>query len=178
MRDHQYADDTQLYIAVGSRSTSNSMSLIENCMSAVQEWFLLNELQLNPDKSEVLLLGSAAQRRVYTGESQLQVAGKKLNVVESLRLLGVQIDAGLTMDKQTMAICISCNYHIRALRHIRRHLPSDVANIVACSLVRSRLDYCNALLYGISQSKMTKLAAHPKHRSPHYHGSSEKDSRR
>ena len=55
------------------------------------------------------------------------------------------------------AICISCNYHIRALRHIRRHLPSDVANIVACSLVGSKLDYCNALLYGISQSNMTKL---------------------
>ena len=69
MRHHQYADDTQLYIAVGSKITSNSMSLIENCTSAVQEWFLLNDLQLNPDKSEVLLLGSAAQRRVYTGES-------------------------------------------------------------------------------------------------------------
>ena len=99
MRHHQYADDTQLYIAVGSKITSNSMSLIENWTSAVQEWFLLNDIQLNPNNSEVLLLGSAAQRRVHTGESQLQVAGEKLNVVESLRSLGVQIDAGLTMDK-------------------------------------------------------------------------------
>ena len=112
---------------------------------------------ISSNKSEVLPLGSAAQRRVYTGESQLPVAGEKLNVIESLRSLGVQIDAGLTMDKQVTAICISCNYHIRALRLIRRHLPSNVANIVACSLVGPRLDYCNALLYGISQSNMTKL---------------------
>ena len=80
-----------------------------------------------------------------------------ISVVESLRSLGVQIDAGLMMDRQVTAICIFCNYHIRALRHIRRHLPSDVANIVAFSPVGSRLDYCNALLYGISQSNMTKL---------------------
>ena len=44
MRHHQYADDTQLYIDVGSKITSNSMSLIENCTSAVQECFLLNDL--------------------------------------------------------------------------------------------------------------------------------------
>ena len=133
------------------------MSLIDNCTSAVQEGFLLNEFQLSSGKSDVLLLGLVAQRRVYTGESQLQVTGEKLNVVESLSSLGVQIDAGLTMDKQVTAICISCNYHIRALRYIRRHLPSDDTNIVACSLVGSRLDYCNALLHGISQSNMTKL---------------------
>ena len=77
--------------------------------------------------------------------------------ITSFTCNSVLIDSGLTMDKQVTAICISCSYHIRALRHIRRHLPSDVANIVACSLAGSRLDYCNALLYAISQCNMAKL---------------------
>ena len=40
-----------------------------------------------------------------------------------------------------------CHYHIRALRHIRPLL--DTAETIAASIVGSRLDYCNSLLYGV-----------------------------
>ena len=45
----------------------------------------------------------------------------------------------------------SCSFHIRALRHIRPCLTFDAAKSVAVSIVGARLDYCNGLLYGISQ---------------------------
>ena len=50
----------------------------------------------------------------------------------------------------------SC-FHIRALRHVRKSLPDDVAKTVACSIVGSRIDYCNALLVGMSDSNFAKL---------------------
>ena len=43
------------------------------------------------------------------------------------------------------------------LRHIRPLLSHDVANTVACSIVSSHLDYCNALLYCTTQKNITKL---------------------
>ena len=42
----------------------------------------------------------------------------------------------------------ACNYYTRALRHVRSLLSDDLAQTVACSIVASRLDYCNAVMYG------------------------------
>ena len=51
----------------------------------------------------------------------------------------------------------SCNNHIRALRHIRPLLTFDAANVVGHSIVSSRLDYANALLYGTSAANIHRL---------------------
>jgi len=44
----------------------------------------------------------------------------------------------------------SCSYHARALWQ----LTLDTANMVAHSIVSSRLDYANALLHGMSASNL------------------------
>jgi len=49
------------------------------------------------------------------------------------------------------------NYHTRILRHVHSLLSDEVAQTVACSIVASRLDYCNALLYGASTATINKL---------------------
>ena len=48
-------------------------------------------------------------------------------------------------------------YHTRALRHVRTVLTDDLAQTVACSIVGSRLDYCNAMLYGASAATLDVL---------------------
>ena len=44
-----------------------------------------------------------------------------------------------------------------ALHHIRHHLTLPVAQTLACSIVESRLDYCNAVLYVAPKSSIAKL---------------------
>ena len=46
---------------------------------------------------------------------------------------------------------------ICALRHVRQSLPDDVARNVTCSIVDSRLDYCNSLFVGITDYNFNKL---------------------
>ena len=46
---------------------------------------------------------------------------------------------------------------MRSLRHIRHLLNKDAANMIARSMVFSRLDYCNAVLYGVSDHNMNRL---------------------
>ena len=54
-------------------------------------------------------------------------------------------------------MCRSANYHLRALAHIRRFLSVSSANLVACSIVSSRLDYCNSVLNGLSSYNIHRL---------------------
>ena len=46
---------------------------------------------------------------------------------------------------------------MKEFRHIRPVLDRSVANTIACSIVTSRLDYCNSLLYGTSAANIAKL---------------------
>ena len=55
------------------------------------------------------------------------------------------------------AICSACFYHIRDLRHIRCYLDLDVTKFLANALVSSRLDYCNSILSGITDTDLVKL---------------------
>ena len=43
------------------------------------------------------------------------------------------------------------------IKSIRKYLTKEASEILALSLVISHLDYCNVILYGISQSELSKL---------------------
>jgi hypothetical protein len=51
----------------------------------------------------------------------------------------------------------SCYYHIKALRYIRHSIDTHSASLIAHSLVSSRLDYANSVLYGAPDSVIVKL---------------------
>ena len=53
----------------------------------------------------------------------------------SVKILGVVLDRHLTFNMHVQNICKSVNYHIRALKHIRTSLTTDMARTVACALV-------------------------------------------
>ena len=80
-----------------------------------------------------------------------------LPVSEEIRLLGVIIDRRLTFDSHISAVVKSCNYHLHALQHIHHLLPFSTAQSLACSLILSQLDYCNAVLYGCSAHVIGQL---------------------
>ena len=74
-----------------------------------------------------------------------------------IKSLGVVFDKKLTFDKHVAAVCRGCYFHIRAFRHVRSSLTEGLAKTVACAIVGSRLDYCNSVLYGMSQTNFDKL---------------------
>ena len=67
------------------------------------------------------------------------------------------IDSQLSMDVHVAAVCRSGYYHLRQLRPLTRSLSSAAAETVVHAFIASRLDYCNALLYGVSDKLMRRL---------------------
>ena len=59
--DHaQYADDVQLYVVLND---AKATSTLRDCFAAVQHWFNVNKLSMNPDKTKAMVVGTAARRR-------------------------------------------------------------------------------------------------------------------
>ena len=153
----QYADDTQLFISLTSHDQHVSVACLERCLSRLNEWFCVNGLALNPDKSEAIWLSTYQRSRTLPPHKSVDVAGTRVQTTDTLKTLGVTLDSRLTFQHHVSSICKSCFFHIRAFRHIRPALTHDMAKSVAVSLVGSRLDYANSLLYGTSQGNLHRL---------------------
>ena len=80
-----------------------------------------------------------------------------MQFADSLKLLGVTIDSNLCFDKQVSLICSSAFFNIRALRHIRKQIDFDTANTIASTFISSILDYCNAILAGMTKHNIQRL---------------------
>ena len=113
----QYADDTQLYIALSPNDSSTSIVNLELCLNDLYYWCCLNGLALNPDKTDSILLGTRQRANSYTISQQSKSPTPVLYSRIRLKFLELLLTSHLTMDSQVSDI-----YHIRAMRHIRHIL--------------------------------------------------------
>ena len=156
IKHHQYADDTQLYTEVRSTDPSQLQSL-SDCVGALTYWFLSNGLQLNSSKSEAMIFGTRPGLRKLDRPESLFIGGDSIAVKDKLKILRSHLDPLLSMDDHVKETVRACNYHIRALRHVRKSLTLEATRMIVHGLVTARLDYCNALLLGTTKSNIAKL---------------------
>ena len=57
--NHMFADDSELYKSDSPSEAFTLSRTIEVCISDVKVWVVQNKLQLNDDKRDILLIGSA-----------------------------------------------------------------------------------------------------------------------
>ena len=139
--------------------SAQELDVLRSCSTAMRDWYLSNNLLLNADKSQAM--GTANQLRPATSVDSVEVAGVALPVATTLKSLGVILDQRLTFSEHATAVVKLCNYHARLERlgnaHVRHLLTESVAQTLACSLINSRLDYCNSLLHGAPEATVDKL---------------------
>ena len=156
---HFYADDTQLYMAFDPTDNENTASVltqVENCISDIRMWMVENKLKLNDDKTEVLILTSKSHTSSH-GISQVLVGGAPIAPTLSVRNLGAVFDQSLTMDDFVKYICKAAYFHLHNISSIRHCLSKESAITLVHAFISSRLDYCNALLVGITKASLAKL---------------------
>uniref|UniRef100_H2MGD2 VWFA domain-containing protein n=1 Tax=Oryzias latipes TaxID=8090 RepID=H2MGD2_ORYLA len=85
---HSYADDTQLYIAMSPDDTKPIEALFK-CILDVKLWMANNFLQLNQEKTEILVIGPEAKRE----KQFLKLQELSLSHSETIRNLGVIFDS-------------------------------------------------------------------------------------
>ena len=153
----QYADDTQLHVAISKDNYDTPVAKLELYLSTLHTWFCYNGLALNPDKSEAIMFGTTQCSRSLPITSTVNVAGTLVQVFNQVRILGVTLDSRLTFDAHISALSKSCFYHICAHCHICPNLTLDCSKNIACSLVGCHLDYANSTLVGTSIKNISRL---------------------
>jgi len=77
---HQFSNDTQLFFAVDTADSAD-LTCVTGCSDAVRLWFLESDLLLNGDKSESVVIGTAAQlKSATTAFTSVTCAGSSLTM--------------------------------------------------------------------------------------------------
>ena len=129
---------------------------LELCIMDLKNWMKTNKLMLNNNKTEFFIAGSR-QSIQRLPPVQLQVGDSTIMPSCHIRNLGVMFDTHMTMSKQVSAIVSSANYQLRNLWRLHRYLDQETRHQVVRALILSRLDYGNALLYGITSKELKRL---------------------
>ena len=79
--------------------------------------------------------------------------------MDTARDLLVMLDSQLYKSAQVGAACRSAYNYLRQLRPVVQALSVEARKTVVHAFVSSRLDYCNSLLFGITDSLVQRLQA-------------------
>ena len=153
---HTYADETQLYISFNADSRaeqSAALSAMQNCTADIRKWMLQDRLRLNDDKTEFIIIGKRQQLAKVNIDS-MQVGESSIAPTSRVKNLGCWFDGQLKMDTQINSICKTAFFHLYNIRRIRKFLNFECTKILVNAFVTSRLDFCNSLLYGLSNNQI------------------------
>ncbi len=87
----------------------------------------------------------------------IQLGSSTITPSASVRNLGVIFDDQLPFKEHIAKTARSCRFALHNIRKIRPFLTEHAAQLLVQDLVISRLDYCNALLAGLSSNTIKLL---------------------
>ena len=93
-----YADDTQLYTALKG-DMGPGLDKLSQCTIALQHWFWINSLLLNPDKSDAAFYGTRPGLTRVDPINSVTVAICAISISGRLKILGVTLDAISISDR-------------------------------------------------------------------------------
>lgn len=151
---HCYADDIQIYFTTSSDRPSLPDSLTA-CIRDIKHWMSLNFLKLNDNKTEILVIGSAAS--VKRMDQSFYIDGFHIKPSSLTRNLGVLFDSTLSFGSHISSLVKNSFFHLRNIARLRSSLTLADAEILIHALITSRLDYCNALFLGLPKKLIARL---------------------
>ncbi|XP_061487326.1 prostacyclin synthase isoform X4 [Rhineura floridana] len=131
-----------------------AVDVLNRCLAATMDWMRANKLRLNPDKTEMLLVGGSPDQMV---DVRPILDGVALPLNAQIRSLGVLLDPSLSLEAQIASVARGAFYQLRLVAQLRPYLDRENLASVVHVLVTSKLDYCNALYVGLPLKTVRKL---------------------
>ena len=112
-------------------------------------------LKLNTDKTELLVLN--ANHRPWPAITSVSVCDDVFMPSLSARNIGVVFDSNLFMKTHLDTACKAALFHLCNLSRICKYLSTKSTEILVHALITSKIDFCNAILYGAPENLLQKL---------------------
>ena len=158
LKYHMYADDTQLYVDFPCDqpcSADTATRQIEQWTIDIKCWMTSHQLLLNKTKTETIVF-YAPNDKVPPGITGVDVCGCRIMPQPTVRDVGISLDSGMDMTMQVTRTCQAAYFQLHNIAKIRHCLTIAACKTIVHGLVTSKLDYGNAVLFGINGRLLQK----------------------
>ena len=116
------ADDTIIYI---SAATSDELQMkLQLCVDNVHQWYNMNRLTVNKNKSVVMVIGSKAQlQSLNLDQFSIYLDSNNIEFVNKAKYLGLLAKDDLSWDDHILQLCTTMNYYVHVLRRLNKIFP-------------------------------------------------------
>ena len=98
-------------------SPANFSHCIKNCINDIQNFMFTNKLKLNPDKNELILIGSPKNRKQLLPHFPINILGNQVCPAQSVRNLGVVYNSKFNFSNHMSQVIKSARVHERPLQN-------------------------------------------------------------
>ena len=154
-----FADDHQLYVSFTPDFQFQYLGQkINEVLIAVTQWTDSFFLKLNPNKTKIIVFGpNSVQDKIHIKGTFIDVDQSCIRFSNTVKNLGVLFDSDMSFSSQVKSVVSKVFMNIKNVSRIKSFLTFKEKSILMCSLVLSKLDYCNSLFYGIHSDSLSKL---------------------
>ena len=135
---HHFADDTNLLCH--SNSIKKLNKLVNADLKHLVNWLNANKISLNVKKTEMVIFKS--KQKKLEGDLKIKLCGKRLYPTESVKYVGVKIDANLTWKHNINDLSIELNRANAFLFKIRKYISPKILRSIYFAIFDSYLSYC------------------------------------
>ena len=154
---HSIADDLQLQMSAPPDGISELLHSMQSCISDVKAWATANMLELNDNKTELVLVTSNGTKHLHNLPTSITMGNAQIPFKQSVKNFGFALDCLLTMNAHVSNIARTCYFELRRLASIRRFLTSNATATLVSAFVLSRIDCCSSLLIGSTHDVTSHL---------------------
>ena len=115
-----------------------------------------NRLRVNYDKTVSMLIGNRHMLKTYN-RLDLSIIGHKINLVTSLKYLGLYIDAELKWDVHVNYLCEKVGRMISFLRRLRHFINRTYLKLIYRSVILPHLDYADVIWESSCEKHINQL---------------------
>ena len=149
-----FADDTNLFFKHENFNTL--INVVNDELHKISEWFRLNKLSLNVNKTNHIIFGSKKMKFVDSC-NKIKIDNTPIEQVQSTKFLGVIINSRLSWEDHIKAVRNKISKSLGILYKIRYNLSSDTLLSLYQTLIRPYFDYCNIVWASESTVSLNKL---------------------
>ena len=155
---HSYADDQHIYLSfspVQPGGKGKCLEILEGCISNIHLWMRTNLLNLNDEKTELIVLGTR-QQLSKVGDVTIMIGNDTIPAEPSARILGIHFDRELKWVVHINHLTPNLYHTLRKVAHVQHLLNEEATKTVIQALV-FKIDYCNSIYQGAPAYAVEKL---------------------
>ena len=151
----QYADDCQVAVFGRPSDCAALVRSMELNLSCLSKWFCKNGMRVNPDKTQLIVLGT--RQNVQTSPVSIQFMGSTVVNSPSVKNLGIVFDQHMTFASHVDDVVRRCTGVLIGLCNCRHSLPQQILVTLVQALVISTVRYGISVYGSCNRTQMARI---------------------